>query len=74
MVVGGGERSGFMKAALVSDMLVERLCVFGARSYGETSLRVRLKSLGGRWSPAEKLWHVSYGAIRGIAELEERIV
>jgi hypothetical protein len=43
-------------------------------AYGETSLRDRLKSLGGRWNPTEKLWHVPYGAIRGIAELEERIV
>jgi hypothetical protein len=42
--------------------------------YGETALRDRLKSLGGRWDPKEKLWQIPFGAIRGIAELEERIV
>lgn len=43
-------------------------------AFGETVLRDRLKSLGGRWSPTEKTWHVTYGAIRGIPELEERIL
>jgi hypothetical protein len=43
-------------------------------AYGETTLRDRLKAAGGRWNPADKLWKVSYGAIRGNAELEERIL
>ena len=43
-------------------------------AFGETALRDRLKSLGGRWNPTEKIWHVAYGAIRGIPELEERIL
>ena len=43
-------------------------------AYGETILRDQLKSLGGRWNPKEKLWHVEFGAIRGFPELVERIV
>jgi len=43
-------------------------------AYGEKALRNRLKAAGGRWDPAEKLWQVPYGAIRGNAELEERIL
>lgn len=43
-------------------------------AYGETALRDRLKAVGGRWSPAEKVWHVAYGAIREIPELKERIL
>ena len=43
-------------------------------AFGETALRDRLKSLGGRWNPDEKIWHVTYGAIRDIPELEERIL
>jgi hypothetical protein len=43
-------------------------------AYGETALRGRLKAMGGRWNPADKLWHLPYGAIRGDAELEERIL
>jgi hypothetical protein len=42
--------------------------------YGEASLRDRLKALGGRWNPAEKLWQIPFEAIRGNAELEDRIV
>lgn len=45
-----------------------------AVAYGEAALRNRLKSLGGRWRPAEKLWQIPYGAIRGMEELEGRIV
>ena len=37
------------------------------------ALRDRLKAAGGRWNPEEKLWRVPFGAIRGDAELEERI-
>jgi hypothetical protein len=25
-------------------------------AYGETALRGRLKAMGGRWNPADKLW------------------
>lgn len=42
--------------------------------YGEAALRDRLKSLGGRWNPKEKLWQIPFGVIRGNVELEERIV
>jgi hypothetical protein len=38
------------------------------------ALRERLKSVGARWNPAEKLWRVRYGLIRGDKELEQRIV
>jgi hypothetical protein len=43
-------------------------------SYTETALRDRLKKVGGRWNPEEKLWRVPFGVIRGDAELEERIL
>jgi hypothetical protein len=42
--------------------------------FTEKALRERLKAAGGRWDPKEKLWRVPYGAIRGNAELEERIL
>jgi hypothetical protein len=41
--------------------------------YSEKSLREKLKSAGGKWDPESKLWHVSYGAIRG-TELVDRIL
>ncbi len=40
----------------------------------EKALREKLKALGGRWDPAEKLWRIPYGSIRGDVELEERIL
>jgi len=43
-------------------------------AYGERSMRDTLKSLGGRWDPQEKLWHIPYGLIRGNDTLEERII
>jgi len=43
-------------------------------SYTENALRDKLKAVGGRWNPEEKAWHVLYGSIRGISELEERIL
>jgi hypothetical protein len=43
-------------------------------SYTETGLRDRLKKIGGRWNPEEKLWRVPFGFIRGDADLEERIL
>ena len=43
-------------------------------SYTETALRDRLKTAHNRWIQEEKLWRVSFGAIRGDAELEERIL
>jgi len=41
-------------------------------AYDEKALRDQLKALGGRWDPEEKLWYVSYAAIRD-NELEKRI-
>ncbi len=43
-------------------------------AYSEKVLREKLKRVGGRWNPEEKLWQVSFGAIRGDIELEERIL
>jgi hypothetical protein len=37
-------------------------------------LRERLKTVGARWIPEERLWRVRYGLIRGDRELEERVV
>lgn len=42
--------------------------------YAKTALRDKLKAAGGRWNPNEKLWQVSFGAIRDHTELTERIV
>ena len=42
--------------------------------YTQQLLRERLKGVGGRWDPEEKLWRVRFGLIRGDKELEERIV
>lgn len=49
----------------------ELVCL--AVAFSEKALREELKAAGGRWDPAEKLWRVEYGAIRG-TELEERIL
>lgn len=37
-------------------------------------LRDRLKTVGAKWVPADRLWRVRYGLIRGDRELEERVV
>ncbi len=42
--------------------------------YTETAMRDRLKAAGGRWSRDERVWRVSFGAIRGDTALVERIV
>lgn len=42
-------------------------------AFTETGLRDRLKAVGGRWDPQEKLWIVRYGAISG-TDLEGRIL
>jgi len=42
--------------------------------YTETALRERLKAAGGRWNPSERVWRVSFGAIRGDTTLVERII
>jgi len=42
--------------------------------FTEIALRDRLKAAGGRWNPEEKTWKVPFGAIRGDAGLEERIL
>lgn len=41
-------------------------------NFTDKTLRDRLKAVGGKWDPDEKLWLVPYGAIRG-TDLEERI-
>jgi hypothetical protein len=38
------------------------------------TLRVRLKGVGAKWDPVQKLWHVRWGLIRGDRELVERVV
>ncbi len=38
------------------------------------SLQVRLKGVGAKWDPAQKLWRVRWGLIRGDRELVERVV
>jgi hypothetical protein len=45
-----------------------------AVSYSETELREKLKGAGGRWSSEERVWRVSFGAIRGDTTLVERII
>lgn len=42
-------------------------------SYTEKPLQDMLKAVGGRWDPKEKVWHTTYGSIRG-TELEGRIL
>lgn len=42
--------------------------------FTKTMLRDRLKAAGGRWNPDEKLWRVSFGAIKGDFELIQRIL
>lgn len=38
------------------------------------ALRDRLKSVGAKWDPGQKLWRVQWGLIRGDRELVERVV
>jgi hypothetical protein len=45
-----------------------------AVSFTETALRDKLKAAGGRWDPEERAWQICFGAIRGDADLVERIV
>lgn len=42
--------------------------------YTEKALREKLKALGGRWEPEERVWRVRFGAIRSDSALVERIV
>jgi len=42
-------------------------------SYGETELRTKIKSLGGRWDRDQKLWKIAYQVVKQL-HLEERIV
>jgi hypothetical protein len=42
--------------------------------FTETVTRDKLKAAGGRWNPDERVWRVSFGAIRGDAALVERIM
>src|SRR5512145_2920240 len=37
-------------------------------------LRDRLKAVGAKWDPVQKLWRVQWGLIRGDRELMERVV
>ena len=43
-------------------------------AYTEKTLQDKLKTVGGRWNPEEKLWHVPYGAIRDDVALTSRIL
>jgi hypothetical protein len=38
------------------------------------TLRDRLKGVGAKWGPVQKLWRVRWGLIRGDRELVERVV
>jgi hypothetical protein len=38
------------------------------------ALRDRLKGVGAKWDPVQKLWRVRWGLIRGDRELMERVV
>jgi len=38
------------------------------------ALRDRLKSVGAKWDPTQKLWHVQWGLIRNDRELISRVV
>lgn len=38
------------------------------------ALRDRLKSVGAKWDPVQKLWRVQWGVIRGDRELMARVV
>jgi hypothetical protein len=38
------------------------------------ALRDRLKGVGAKWDPDQKLWRVRWGLIRGDTELMERVV
>ena len=42
--------------------------------YTDKALREKLKTAGGRWDLEERVWRVRFGAIRGDAELVERIM
>lgn len=42
--------------------------------YTETGLREKLKAVGGRWNPEERVWRICFGAIRGDTTLVKRIV
>jgi hypothetical protein len=42
--------------------------------YTKMALREKLKAAGGRWNPDERVWHVTFRAIRGDTTLVERIV
>ncbi len=42
--------------------------------FTERELRERLKAVGARWDPVQKLWRVQWGSIRGDRELMARVV
>ncbi|WP_226377889.1 hypothetical protein [Citrifermentans bremense] len=41
--------------------------------YAEKALRAKLKAVGGRWDPVEKVWRVPFCSVQG-TELEARIL
>ncbi len=43
-------------------------------AFTEKTLRDQLKAAGARWDREERFWRVRYGAIRGNAELTDRIL
>jgi hypothetical protein len=42
-------------------------------AYGEKELGRQIRSLGGKWDSAVKLWYVTYGKIKG-TELEKHLI
>lgn len=42
-------------------------------AYTEKALRAKLKAVGARWDPVEKVWRVPFSCVRG-TELEERVL
>jgi hypothetical protein len=42
--------------------------------FEEQILRKKLKSVGGRWDPRERVWRVQYGSIKTDSALVSRIV
>lgn len=39
----------------------------------EKSLQLQAKAVGGRWDPAQKVWHIPFGCIAG-TELEKLVI
>jgi hypothetical protein len=42
--------------------------------FAQKALREKLKSVGGRWDPEERIWRVLFGSIRSDSALVDRIM